>query len=735
MAQKATQTSLDITNASVIEFNDRVDNIIATPTTVSEQEIIDARQGKASLGANLTTIKQDLVEHKVYEIYCTEKVVVETKTKGNTPNLDVLNVVITGNVLAFNRYGGLYKVLINPSANLELTHNQMLVWDFSTNTLVVQAYDANLTSKNVSCLLLCHNGEIKTGSLKDYITVSTKTVKHINYNNPMTFTRNTVTSRLLVTFGSGDLSAFDEKGNIAYRINPMPKTSYNIGQNQMLVWNIKTNLLSVIPLTDLNLSLHLVLIHNYNATPRGGFLANRFDYLSLVKNVHFSSSINFIQKPTMSRMIVRFEEGDLSAFDVAGNIAYRINFLPVTTIEIFQNYALVWNISTNDLGHLSITDIDPSIHLVLFHNYNASVRGGYLAYRYTSELEETKKRLLINPPYVRDLLESTADKIANLQGNTMSFGFISDTHQTDIYDLYHNKNIAEISKYIDLDFICHGGDSIIGDKAKTLEISYLSKGVSLLNEAKCPVVILKGDHDDNNWYSRPNGNLAINYIKNKEFYNRTMRHAEKHIITGGTEKMYGYKDDDKTKIRTIFVNTSDFPEVVNPDGTMLYNSYSDQVYGNEQLNWIANVALNFSEKATPSDWAVIVLGHKVGSSVLTNHSIFMGILNAYKLGTPYTASGTNTYETYNVNVDFTTQGEGDVICMVRGHTHMDSETTLDGIKIVGVLNSQTSQQEGSPSREMGTNSEDAWDIFTINRETRTIYATRFGAGIDRVISY
>jgi uncharacterized protein YdcH (DUF465 family) len=43
-------------------LNDRIDNIIATPTTVSEQEIIDARQGKASLGANLTAIKDDITQ-------------------------------------------------------------------------------------------------------------------------------------------------------------------------------------------------------------------------------------------------------------------------------------------------------------------------------------------------------------------------------------------------------------------------------------------------------------------------------------------------------------------------------------------------------------------------------------------------------------------------------------------------------------------------------------------------
>ena len=57
LAQKANQSSLDSTNTEIINFNNRVDKIISTPTTVSEQEIIDARQGKASLSTNLTAIK------------------------------------------------------------------------------------------------------------------------------------------------------------------------------------------------------------------------------------------------------------------------------------------------------------------------------------------------------------------------------------------------------------------------------------------------------------------------------------------------------------------------------------------------------------------------------------------------------------------------------------------------------------------------------------------------------
>ncbi len=66
-AETATQLNSNKIYVDTIKdnLNDRIDNIIATPTTVSEQEIIDARQGKASLGANLTAIKDELTQHKL----------------------------------------------------------------------------------------------------------------------------------------------------------------------------------------------------------------------------------------------------------------------------------------------------------------------------------------------------------------------------------------------------------------------------------------------------------------------------------------------------------------------------------------------------------------------------------------------------------------------------------------------------------------------------------------------
>ena len=58
LTQKANQADLDA-------LDDRVDQIITTPAeSVSAQEIIDARQGKTSLGENLTSIKNDFAQQR-----------------------------------------------------------------------------------------------------------------------------------------------------------------------------------------------------------------------------------------------------------------------------------------------------------------------------------------------------------------------------------------------------------------------------------------------------------------------------------------------------------------------------------------------------------------------------------------------------------------------------------------------------------------------------------------------
>lgn len=58
LAEKATKNDVINVDSRVTQTNQRVDQIIASPATgITQQEIIDARQGNASLGANISDIK------------------------------------------------------------------------------------------------------------------------------------------------------------------------------------------------------------------------------------------------------------------------------------------------------------------------------------------------------------------------------------------------------------------------------------------------------------------------------------------------------------------------------------------------------------------------------------------------------------------------------------------------------------------------------------------------------
>ena len=329
------------------------------------------------------------------------------------------------------------------------------------------------------------------------------------------------------------------------------------------------------------------------------------------------------------------------------------------------------------------------------------------------------------------MLNDVASRVLVLQTeNTMSFGFITDTHiSNDI--MHHCATIAEFTKYAPLDFIAHGGDFIDGFIAKANELSLVTKAMNLYNEAKTPFVFCNGNHDDNNFHARNNGNLLNLYITGMELYNRTTRFSEKDLVIGSKEGQYYYKDDENSKIRTIFVNTNDIPRIDNGDGTAKFNSNDHDAYSNEQLNWIANTALNFADKDNPSDWGVIIIGHIAGITTVTNTDVLFNILNAFKGGTSYVASGTTMFGDWDIDVDFTSQGLGDFICFVKGDSHFDDIRTVEGFK---VITTAKAKQVGS-TVSVDTDIETAWDVYTINRQSRTINMTRFGAGEDRVTTY
>lgn len=80
--------------------------------------------------------------------------------------------------------------------------------------------------------------------------------------------------------------------------------------------------------------------------------------------------------------------------------------------------------------------------------------------------------------------------------------------------------------------------------------------------------------------------------------------------------------------------------------------------------------------------------------------------------------------------------DGDVACWIFGHTHKDLNLALsDGTPVIGVTTDNAGGELGGITRTAGTVTENAFDVFTINRNDNTIKATRIGAGSDRSFTW
>ena len=209
---------------------------------------------------------------------------------------------------------------------------------------------------------------------------------------------------------------------------------------------------------------------------------------------------------------------------------------------------------------------------------------------------------------------------------------------------------------------------------------------------------------------------------------------------------YYYKDYEDAKIRTIVLNTSDC-YILDVNGNPSINPM-DVYLGQKQFDWIIDKALNFTDKGTDkSNWGVVVISHaslNPAESGTIFKNIIANIFNAYFTGTSYTGTETASGITINVTCDFTTQGAMEFICSFGGHLHYDRVLNyVFGRPHIDILNALTSVATSTlPSgatrplvREKGTLSAEAIDIVSINKTTRTITCTRFGAGADRVINY
>ena len=359
------------------------------------------------------------------------------------------------------------------------------------------------------------------------------------------------------------------------------------------------------------------------------------------------------------------------------------------------------------------------------------------------------------PEYWKTAVDSMRDTIlAQLdEGGHESFGFTwgADIHGKNGYTNPSNgagtsvtKNIGHVCQYAtevyDLPFAMFSGDIMSQgshSKEETVHTEHedMMEIFSPINFYK--LLIEKGNHDGA--YGAPvDGVYYLYNIGGKELYNNLFRKQalDRTRVFGG-DGSYFYVDT-PNNMRVIMLNghtTGD--DSVDENGYAVYNSMKYGVYGNEQLEWLANEALNTNKR-------IIVSAHQPLTQSMDG-SILAGILNAYNNRTSYKGSkdvtaeywgngvSDNTYTMISIEKDFAS-AKGKVIAYFHGHIHKDTiDNTTNTFIVASITTAGADVRDANPvKRVAGTATETALDIVIIT--DKKIYFNRLGAGVSREVA-
>ena len=199
-------------------------------------------------------------------------------------------------------------------------------------------------------------------------------------------------------------------------------------------------------------------------------------------------------------------------------------------------------------------------------------------------------------------------------------------------------------------------------------------------------------------------------------YNQIIRPLEisKAILTPG--KDYYYYDLPSQKIRFIIL---DQYETTN-SGDVSYGVMSNVT--DEQLSWLANAL-------SVEGYTFIVFSHSSCDSSIRGYDSVLAEVNRMLCA----VNNKRVYTHSSIHVDFT-KTTSIVACSIAGHNHIDLSNTADGLLSI-TTTSDAGLADGGITRIAGTISEQAFDVFTVDTDSKKIKAIRIGGGEDRSWTY
>lgn len=284
--------------------------------------------------------------------------------------------------------------------------------------------------------------------------------------------------------------------------------------------------------------------------------------------------------------------------------------------------------------------------------------------------------------YLKNKHDSLIDCDMSVGFNGISFVFITDMHWK-----YNYKKSPLLIKWIQENTsnkLCvFGGDLLSNRDTRADALTDISSYKSIAKNINIDFIF--GNHDLNT-----NGKTS-DHFTDADFFAEFQKTSNNVKWESGT--LCGYRDFANEKIRFIYWDYS----------VLDYTKLND---------WISELS---------SDWSVIIFTHIIYNPTSASDE---NVEYHTQYGVPFVDNIDNIYGTTNANI----------IAVISGHLHRDySSVTSSGCRIIATTcdasYSQASNYDDvNPVRTEGTTTEQAFDLFYINTDTKNIKIVRIGAG-------
>ncbi len=312
--------------------------------------------------------------------------------------------------------------------------------------------------------------------------------------------------------------------------------------------------------------------------------------------------------------------------------------------------------------------------------------------------------------YFYDEMQSTINKvIEETTEPCIKFLFLTDAHRF-LANQYQNypqtaRNIEYFAKHVPCDFIVNCGDVIEGDQAKATSLDYSRDSTQLLAAAGSEYFFAVGNHDCNRYSSD-----AADLFSMEEMFSAYLYRTRNVVFNSASGYTDYYYDVPNMGVRIIVLNSC-----YHING----QTYS---FATGTTAWLSN-ALNTNSAVIILSHVSPYAAHVADNKVADKRGDIAPLINSFI-------------------------SNGGKIVLLTGHSHVDAEFIDPCVEITQACTKFTPANTSSsiysvidgeidgiksPSKTIGTYTEDLWSICIYKPVSNEFDMIRFGAGTDKFV--